>query len=76
MRKSICVISGETPTYIIMGITTGAMSAHCADPEVSSRLITATMSTKPAKSTTAEGMTKKMLASGDTVYSGSTMYAA
>ena len=42
--------SGEVPTYIIMGTTTGATSAHCADPDVMNRLSTATMHTKNKKS--------------------------
>ena len=37
--------------YISIGTMTGAISAHCAEPEVTSILSTATMTTTPKKST-------------------------
>ena len=48
IRKSIWETSGEMPTYIIIGTITGAISAHCAEPEVMNRLRTATMATSAA----------------------------
>ena len=39
------------PTYMSIGTTTGAISAHWAEPEVISRLSAATISTSAANNT-------------------------
>ena len=51
IRKSIWETSGDTPTYIIIGTMTGAISAHWAEPEVMKRLSSATMATSAANMT-------------------------
>ena len=50
IRNSIWVTSGEKPTYMNIGTTIGAISAHWAEPEVMKRFTSATRITKAPKS--------------------------